>query len=156
MRTILIILILSLTISCTENNYSEQADKNQKIVEQYFEHFNNHEWQKMAEMYIETAEFKDPSLGDGIVEMTRVEMIAKYSELNEIFPDLHDKIVQNYPSGEKNIIVEFVSSGTAPDNSKFELPICTIFTIENGKITKDFSYFDNFEEYKPAHNNGYT
>lgn len=147
MRTIFIILILSLTISCTEkNNSSEQADKNTQIVEQYFEHFNNHEWQKMAEMYIETAEFKDPTLGEGIVKMTRAEIIAKYSELNGIFTDINDKVIQTYPSGEKNIIVEFISSGTAPDNSKFELPICTIFTIENGKITKDFSYFDNFEE----------
>ena len=147
MRTTFIILILSLTISCTEkNNSSEQADKNTEIVQQYFEHFNKHEWQKMAEMYIETTEFKDPSLGSGIVKMTKAETIAKYSELNAIFPDIHDRIVQTYPSGEKNIIVEFVSSGTAPDNSKFELPICTIFTIENGKITKDFSYFDNFEE----------
>lgn len=50
-----------------------------------------------------------------------------------------------YPSGENHIIVEFVSSGTAPDNSKFELPICTIFTIENGLITKDFTYYDNFD-----------
>lgn len=147
MRTIFIILILSLTISCTEkNNSSEQADKNTQIVEQYFEHFNNHEWQKMAEMYIETAEFKDPTLGEGIVKMTRAEIIAKYSELNRIFTDINDKVIHTYPSGEKNIIVEFISSGTAPDNSKFELPICTIFTIENGKITKDFSYFDNFEE----------
>jgi len=100
----------------------------------------------MAEMYIETAEFKDPTLGEGIVKMTRTEIIAKYSELNGIFTDINDKVIQTYPSGEKNIIVEFVSSGTAPDNSKFELPICAIFTIENGKITKDFSYFDNFEE----------
>lgn len=147
MRTIFIILILSLTISCTEkNNSSKQADKNTQIVEQYFKHFNNHEWQKMAEMYIETAEFKDPTLGERIVKMTRAEIIAKYSELNGIFTDIHDKIIQTYPSGEKNIIVEFISSGTAPDNSKFELPICAIFTIENGKITKDFSYFDNFEE----------
>jgi len=147
MRTIFIILILSLTISCKEkNNFSKQADKNTQIVEQYFEHFNNHEWQKMAEMYIETAEFKDPTLGEGIVKMTRAEIIAKYSELNGIFTDINDKVIQTYPSGEKNIIVEFISSGTAPDNSKFELPICTIFTIENGKITKDFSYFDNFEE----------
>jgi ketosteroid isomerase-like protein len=147
MRTIFIILILSLTISCTEKNVSsEKADKNTQIVEQYFEHFNNHEWQKMAEIYIETAEFKDPTLGDGIVKMTRAEIIAKYSELNGIFTDINDKIIQTYPSGEKNIIVEFVSNGTAPDNSKFELPICTIFTIENGKITKDFSYFDNIEE----------
>ena len=147
MGTIFIILILSLTTSCIEkNNSSEQADKNTQIVEQYFEHFNNHEWQKMGEMYIETAEFKDPSLGDGIVKMTRAEIIAKYSELNGIFTDIQDKVIQTYLSGEKNVIVEFVSSGTAPDNSKWELPICTIFTIENGKITKDFSYFDNFEE----------
>jgi hypothetical protein len=39
-----------------------------------------------------------------------------------------------------------VSSGTAPDSSKLELPICTILTIENGKITQDFTYYDNFED----------
>lgn len=147
MRTLFAILTISLATSCTKNNnITEQADKNQQIVKQYFEHFNNHEWQKMAEMYVEKAEFKDPSLGKGIVKMTRAEMVTKYSELNGIFSDLHDSITQTYVSGKKNIIVEFVSTGTAPDNSKFELPICTIFTIENGKITKDFSYFDNFEE----------
>lgn len=147
MRTLFTILTISLATSCTKNNnITEQADKNQQIVKQYFEHFNNHEWQKMAEMYVEKAEFKDPSLGKGIVKMTRAEMVTKYSELNGIFSDLHDSITQTYVSGKKNIIVEFVSTGTAPDNSKFELPICTIFTIENGKITKDFSYFDNFEE----------
>ncbi len=146
MRTLFIILIIYAT-SCTEkNDFSKQQDQNQKIVEQYFQYFNNHDWQKMAEMYIEPAEFKDPSLGLGIVKMTRAETVAKYSELNGIFPDIQDKIIQTYPSGDKNIIVEFVSKGTAPDNSKFELPICTIFTIENGKIIKDFSYFDNFEE----------
>ena len=52
-------------------------------------------------------------------------------------------MVAVYPSGDKNVIVEFVSKGTLPDQSKFELPICTIFTIENGKITKDYTYFDN-------------
>lgn len=120
--------------------------ENKKIVEQYFEYFNQHEWEKMANMYSETAEFKDPSLGKGILQQTRQQIIEKYSELNKIFPDLNDEVVQIYPSGDKYMIVEFISSGTAPDNSKFELPICAIFTIENGLITKDFSYFDNFEE----------
>lgn len=46
---------------------------------------------------------------------------------------------------EKHITVESISTGTAADGSKFELPICTIFTIENGKITKDFTYYDNFQ-----------
>ncbi len=90
-------------------------------------------------MYVETAEFKDPSLGPGIVKQTREQTAQKYSGLNEVFPDLYDEVIQIYPSGDKNVIVEFVSTGTAPDNSKFELPICTIFTIENGKITKDFT-----------------
>ena len=47
MRTLFIILILAFTTSCTErNNFSKQQDQNQKIVEQYFEYFNNHDWQK--------------------------------------------------------------------------------------------------------------
>lgn len=50
----------------------------------------------MAEMYVETAEFKNPSLGAGIVRMSRAETVAKYSELNEIFPGVHYRIIQTY------------------------------------------------------------
>ncbi|MGY3051832.1 ketosteroid isomerase-like protein [Pedobacter sp. UYEF25] len=136
-------------ISCNnqKNNSMTTAD-NEKLVKQYFEHFNNHEWTKMANMYSEVSEFKDPSLGQGIIKQTRQQIIDKYSELNQVFPNLHDQVIQVYPSGAKHMIVEFVSSGTAPDGSRFELPICTILTIENGIITKDFTYFDNFEQEK--------
>jgi ketosteroid isomerase-like protein len=75
--------------------------------------------------------------------MPKQEIVAKYSELGEMFPDLKDTVIKTYPSGDKHIIVEFVTVGTAPDDSKMELPICTIFTIENGKITQDLSYYDN-------------
>ena len=145
MRTIIILLSILLNAACTRNEFSSQQEQNQALIERYFKHFNNHNWQKMAELYVEKAEFKDPSLGNGIVKMTRAEIQAKYSELNQVFPDIHDKVIKTYPSGDKNITVEFVSSGTAPDGSSFKLPICTIFTIENGKITQDFSYFDNFD-----------
>lgn len=151
MRKIIIIpVIFCLIVSCNNQKQSQPVDttKNEKLVNQYFEYFNNHNWKKMSEMYIDTADFKDPSLGKGIVKQTRKETEDKYAKLNKVFPDLHDKIIQIYPSGEKHIVVEFISTGTAPDNSKFELPICTIFTIENGLITKDFTYFDNFEESK--------
>lgn len=150
MKQLLTLCIVIFTfISCNNNKEKTmEATSNEKLVKQYFEHFNKHEWAKMANMYAETAAFKDPTLGQGIVMQTRQQIIDKYSELNEIFPDVHDEVIQIYPSGGNHIIVEFVSSGTAPDNSKFELPICTIFTIENGIITKDFTYFDNFEEEK--------
>lgn len=148
MRKIITLFIaLLILISC--NNKKEETmepTSNEKLVKQYFDYFNNHEWTKMATMYAEISNFKDPSLGQGIVKQTRQQIIDKYSELNKVFPDLHDQVIQLYPSGENHIIVEFVSSGTASDNSKFELPICTIFTIENGIITKDYTYFDNFVE----------
>lgn len=145
---IIILAVIFVLASCNNQNQSKPMDttQNEKVVKQYFEYFNSHNWKKMAEMYTETADFKDPSLGQGIVKQTRKQIQEKYAALNEVFPDLKDNIVQIYPSGEKHIIVEFVSTGTAPNNSKFELPICTIFTIENGMITKDFTYFDNFEE----------
>ena len=150
MKSLLTLFFATVTfISCNNHEKASKATiDNEKLVKQYFEYFNNHEWTKMANMYSEIAEFKDPSLGKGIVKQTRQQTIDKYSELNKVFKDLHDQVVQVYSSGDKHIIVEFVSSGTAPDNSKFELPICTIFTIENGIITKDFTYFDNFEEEK--------
>lgn len=148
MKKIYFILII-VFISCNKpKEKNTEISDNEKLVETYFKHFNNHDWEKMANMYNETSEFKDPSLGKGIVKQTKKQIIEKYSELNKIFPDLHDKVLQAYPSGKNHIIVEFVSRGTAPDNSKFELPICTIFKIENGMITKDFTYFDNFEEHK--------
>jgi ketosteroid isomerase-like protein len=146
----LVVLFVTLALfSCNKQNRKNSAiAANEQLVIQYFEYFNNHEWTKMANMYAEISEFKDPSLGQGIVKQTRQQIIDKYSALNKVFLDIHDQVIQTYPSGDKQIIVEFVSSGTAPDNSKFELPICTILTIENGIITKDFSYFDNFEEGK--------
>jgi ketosteroid isomerase-like protein len=132
--------------SCKNNHGAMYTSKNEQLIKQYFEHFNHHDWTKMAAMYSATAEFKDPSLGTGIVKQTREQTVKKYSELNQTFPDLHDQVVNIYPSGDKHIIVEFISTGTAPDQTKFELPICTIFTIENGEITKDFTYYDNFED----------
>ncbi|MBL7919104.1 MAG: nuclear transport factor 2 family protein [Bacteroidia bacterium] len=148
MKKIATLFLATFTIiSCNNQNQKNLGNENnEKLVKQYFEYFNNHQWSKMADMYAETSEFKDPSLGQGIVKQTRQQIVDKYTELNKVFPNLHDKVIQTYPSGDKHIIVEFVSTGTASDNSKFELSICTILTIENGIITKDFTYYDNFNE----------
>jgi predicted SnoaL-like aldol condensation-catalyzing enzyme len=142
---IAITAILLLFVSCKEQPI-QKANVNTALVKQYFAYFNTHEWTKMASMYVDTAAFKDPSLGPGIIMQSREQVIEKYSALNKMFPDIKDSIIQLYPSGDKHIIVEFISKGKAPDNTVFQLPICTVFTIENGLITKDFTYFDNFEE----------
>jgi ketosteroid isomerase-like protein len=130
----------------TQEDNQNTVSENEKLVRQYFDHFNKHEFAKMAAMYTETADFKDPSLGQGIVKQTRAQTEKKYTEMAELIPDLKDEVGDIYPSGKNHIIVEFVSSGTTPDKSKFELPICTIFTFENGLISQDFTYYDNSQE----------
>ena len=139
-----LILIFSLIIamfSC--NKSSNQSSENQAIIKKLYEHFNKHEWQKMADLYVEVIDFKDPSFGTEITKQTRQQTAQKYSEMEKMFPDVRDEVVQIYDSGNNVVIVEFVSTGTAPDGTKFKMPICSIYTIENGKIAKDFTYYDN-------------
>lgn len=149
MRHFLFVVALMFSLlSCknaTQQKSEAQDDSavNKAIVEQYFQHFNNHEWKQMADMYIDQPEMKDPAYGSKTVKMTRSDIVKKYDELNQMIPDVQDKVLQMYFSGD-NVIVEFESSGTAPDGSQFIMPICTIFEIKDGKITKDFTYYDNF------------
>ncbi len=119
------------------------ASKNVELARRVFKFFNEHNWSKMAKLYADPAEFKDPSFGTAIVLQTRNEIIDKYEGMERMSPDIMDDIIAVYPSGDQQVIVEFVSSGTAPDGSKWRLPIVTIFTIEDGLIVKDFTYYDN-------------
>lgn len=150
-RPLLLLLVISALTACQpkKTNQETSATKNldnENLVKQYFGHFNRHDWLQMAAMYSDTAEFKDPSLGEGVVPQTHEQIIRKYGELQQMIPDVRDSVLTIYPSGDRHVIVEFISTGTAPDKSKFALPICTIFTIENGEITQDFTYYDNFSE----------
>mgnify|MGYP006172674305 FL=1 len=139
-----LILASILLVSCSNHQQNGQLE-NEKLIKKYYQLFNNHQWIEMAKMYAPISEFKDPSLGQGIVKQSREDIVIKYAGLQEMFPNVKDEIVQIYPSDDKHLVVEFISKGTAADGSTLELPICTIFTIENGLITKDFTYYDNFE-----------
>ena len=89
-KLLLNLLLLATIISCTKKEETSEKqttaqNPNEALVKQYFEHFNAHEWTKMAEMYADTAYFKDPSLGAGIVKQTRQQTSTKYAELNKVF-----------------------------------------------------------------------
>ena len=130
--------------ACQNKPEKAPADENQNIktAELVFKHFNQHEWEKMAALYSDSADFKDPSLGPDVVKQSRAQTAEKYRAMHKMFPDIRVEVTAVYPSGDKNVIVEFVSSGSAPDGTKWSLPICTIFTIDNGVITKDYTYYD--------------
>ncbi len=70
--TTYMLLIIVLT-SCNHQKIKDMATtENEKIIKQYYEHFNNHEWSKMAEMYIDTSDFKDPSLGNETTDYRKI------------------------------------------------------------------------------------
>lgn len=145
MKTTLTFLVGGILLaSCGVQSQSMREQKNTELVHTFFEHFNAHDWHAMANMYVETADFKDPSFGDQLVKQTRQQILDKYAGLNKTFPDIQDEIQQIYPAGKNHIVVEFVSTGTMSDGSTFTLPICTIFTIKDGLITKGFTYYDDF------------
>ncbi|WP_224996669.1 nuclear transport factor 2 family protein [Cesiribacter sp. SM1] len=145
-------LALLLLVACNEPAKETSlaslgaSEQNVEIVNKVYEHFNNHNWSAMASLYSNPAEFKDPAFGLEAVQQTREEIAAKYQEMGEMFPDIKDEVVKVYPSGANHVVVEFVSSGSAPDGTKWSLPICTIFTVENGLITKDYTYYNNTPE----------
>lgn len=148
MRNLLFLSLSFFVFSCKQNEEKviiseSNSANNEKVAKELFVHFNNHDWQKMADLYIENAEFKEPASGMVAQKKSKTQIVKEYTALQQQFGDVKDSVVAVYPSGDKNVIVEFVASGTLPDKSRFQLPICTIFTIENGKITKDYTYFDN-------------
>lgn len=148
MRNLLFLSLAFFVFSCKHNEEKviiseSNSANNEKVAKELFVHFNNHDWQKMADLYIENAEFKEPASGMVAQKKSKTQIVKEYTALQQQFGDVKDSVVAVYPSGDKNVIVEFVASGTLSDKTRFQLPICTVFTIENGKITKDYTYFDN-------------
>lgn len=120
----------------------QRQDENIQVVQEMFAHFNKHDWEAMAAMYAEKAEFKDPAYGTEAIMQSRADIVAHYSELAQMIPDVQDDVKNLYPSGERHVVVEFISKGTGPDGQPFGLPISSILTINNGVITADYTYYD--------------
>jgi ketosteroid isomerase-like protein len=139
MRNLILIFCL-LALGCSSKK--DSSKENLEIARQMFDAFNRHDWKSMSEFYTESAQFLDPSFGSDYVSKTRIETAAKYQEMQTMFPDIHDTVTGMYASDDK-VTVEFVSTSTAPDGTKFRLPIVSILTFKNGLIVKDATYYDN-------------
>ncbi|MDH4071360.1 MAG: nuclear transport factor 2 family protein [Ignavibacteria bacterium] len=116
--------------------------RNIDLVLSVFRLFNEHNWEEMAALYADPSEFKDPAFGKEPVMQSRDEITRKYREMNAMSPDIQDEVITVYPSDDRYVIVEFVSTGTTSDGSQWKLPLVTIFTIENNLIVKEFTYYD--------------
>jgi len=151
MKQLLIVLTMGCLVTGTACNNTPQpapaADNTpatsggEQLVKQLFAAFNKHDWAGMAACYADTALFLDPSFGKEYVAKTRQQTIAKYAEMAAMFADIKDEVQAIYVAG-NHVTAEFVSSGSSAQTGPWKLPICTVFTIENGKIVKDATYYD--------------
>lgn len=134
----------ALLIVCCLVYCANPSNEHEATIKQYFGFFNEHNWDKMAELYADSALFKDPDIGYYGKIMSQKAIVAKYSELAEMFPNVKDSVTAIYTDKSKNVVtVEFISTGTDSSGISFNLPICTVFKFENGKIKEDFTYYNN-------------
>lgn len=115
---------------------------NEEATRKMYAAFNAHNWKAMADCYAENAMFLDPSFGKEYVVQTHAQIEAKYAELNGMFPDIHDEVVEMYSIDDK-VIIQFVATGQSGDSIKLKLPICGVLTFKDGKIVRDATYYDN-------------
>ncbi|QJB31369.1 nuclear transport factor 2 family protein [Chitinophaga oryzae] len=142
MKTYCTILSLFLVTACVQpGGKISLSNPHVQVVKDMFAAFNEHNWQEMAACYADTAQFLAPEHGPEMVSLSRAQLVKKYQELHRQFPDVQDEIKDIY--GDKNhIIVEFISSATGQDGKKWQLPICVVFTVKDGKIIRDRTYYD--------------
>lgn len=143
-----IFLILAVLVlpACNEGEKTASAgtgEQNVQLIRRYFDHFNRYEWDQLAQMYAPRAVFLDPSMGSDTVVQTRAEIVAKYAELQQFIGGLRDSVVHIDAVGPEKVLVEFTSTGKDTSGKDFRLPICTVFTIRDGKIISDHTYYDN-------------
>jgi len=143
-KNTLLLIVLAGLVALTSYSFPDENEKVEAFVTDYFKRFNAHDWESMASLYSPEAQFKSPTLGFGVHARSREDIVQEYTELSQIFPDLRDSVVSVHTAGPEHVVVEFISTGTDPSGEAFVLPICTIFKIENGLITEDFTYYDNF------------
>jgi ketosteroid isomerase-like protein len=139
MRTVLILLVWAVS-ACTSS--SDQEEKNSQHVQSMFDAFNRHDWKAMSEHYADSALFLDPSFGIDYVRQSRNEMIAKYTQMEQLFPNVHDEVVTLFAKGDQ-VVVEFISTGSSGDSLSFTLPISCVLTLRNNLIVKDATYYNN-------------
>lgn len=138
MKGFLILVLCAAAVAC---NTPPTSHQNEKLTQEMFAAFNRHDWKGMAEYYADTAEFLDPSDGTEYVKKTRHETIAKYAEMEKMFPNVHDEVVTLFSHADK-VAVEFISTGSG-NGEEFALPISTVLTFADGKIVRDATYYNN-------------
>ena len=120
-----------------------------KLIEDHFAALNRHDVKAIAAGYADSAKVYSPNWEGA--KSGRAGITDVYARYFTSTPDLSYKVVNIIYAGD-NIVVEYSVTGTLSNpegatpaymkDKKYMLNYCAIFTIKNGKITKETDYFD--------------
>lgn len=128
------IALMTTIVLCSCQPGSKPPGEVESVARGVFEAFNAHDWAKMEAYYADSVILQDPAYPGGKIGK------AGMTDFYRSVPDIHDEVKTLFTSGNQAVI-EFVSTGTI-DGAPFELPICTVLTVENGKVIRDNTYYD--------------
>jgi hypothetical protein len=124
----------AVVIAACQPQKNETPTEPELVARGIFDAFNAHDWEKMESFYADSAVLQDPAYPNGKTGTSGM------SDFYRSVPDIHDDVKNIFTNGNQAVI-EFVSTGTV-NGVAFTLPICTVLTVENGKVTRDNSYYD--------------
>jgi steroid delta-isomerase-like uncharacterized protein len=110
------------------------------LVEAYFAAFNQHDVDAVMDLYAPHATMLDPTYDEPVEgkDVIRQHLVDLFAAV----PDVNDEVVSTVVQP-GFAAVEIVATGTAVGTTEpFTLPIATIFTIADGRITRDATYYD--------------
>ncbi len=137
-----VILLLG---SCSSTDTTEATTHTHQsdLVEQYIQTFNAHKWSDLAMLYAPSVQVRTSSQGLDPVQVTNVDLVYIYQDLERAFPDIRDSVIAIYHD-DHTAIIELISMGISPMGDTLVLPMCQILEFDDeGLITRDYSYYDD-------------
>jgi ketosteroid isomerase-like protein len=137
-RMLVGIVIAAYTLTACAINKEQTSAR--AVVEQRFAAVRRHDVDAITLLYAMNAVETSPGFCHERVGQDGVR--RTYSELFQAFPDISDEVITTLVDGE-HVAVQFVARSRRPDGTVlFEIPLANFLTVQNGRITRDETYFD--------------
>lgn len=134
-------------ISCKENvqtiapqKADETGAKNIQLTRDLIATMNQHDWKKMASFYVDSPMMMTAPSGGEFKKSSHNAIIKQHTALEKSIQGLRFDIT-NIIADSNRVAYEFTASGEM-NGKKILFPLSCFIAIDNGKITRDATYFD--------------
>jgi len=131
------------------------VEENLRLMDEYLETFNAHDWEHLMELFSESAVWyypgsKEPIRGRDAMRESQAGIVKRY-------PDIREEKKRAFGQGDW-VCIEYAITGTnkgplkrpdgktiPPTNKRIRIPFCSVYKFKDGKITECCTYYDRLE-----------